>query len=417
MKDVPLRVMVVDDNAANRQVLTMQLTHHGLRVEAVGGAEMALVLMRAQAATGHPYSLVFLDWQMPGKSGLELAREIRSDESLGDTHIVVLSSSSPTENTEQITDLRIDSFLSKPVSEAQILRSIECALSCDYSTDAKDGSGRSVKSTEAVNDRVLSVLVAEDDPTNQKIAQLLLVKMGHAVEFANNGEMAVEIVRRGGFDVVLMDCQMPLMDGYEARRMIRVCGESQVISQIPIIAVTTYAMQSNRLKCLDAGMNDYVSKPIRTEELRQALQRCGLVDVKIDYLSDVKGTDSREREVVNAAQIDILRLLPGINGQSLFPEVVEMFSKEEPVRLEEFSTLLNGRRSADLADGAHKLAGSCATLGATEMGITALALERAAKSEDWNETSKQIDALREGWRRFRSELRKYVFTQDESARG
>jgi PAS domain S-box-containing protein len=250
----------------------------------------------------------------------------------------------------------------------------------------------------------LKLLLAEDNQANQIVAQKLLAKMGHRVDIVDNGVQALERLAHEPYDAVLMDCQMPVLDGYETTRRIRAGAVPGLDVRIPIIALTAYALLDDRLKCLKAGMNDYVSKPVRPENLRAALMRNGLVmDAK---LSTTTAPVASGAVVLDERVLEQLRGLPGRNGPALLPELVAMFGREEPVRLAECERWYNERRSQPLADAAHTLAGSCANLGAHEMRAAALAVEKAAQAAAWEDVSRLLAELHPASRRLHDALKR-----------
>lgn len=250
----------------------------------------------------------------------------------------------------------------------------------------------------------LKLLLAEDNHANQIVAQKLLAKMGHRVDIVGNGVQALERLAQEPYDAVLMDCQMPILDGYETTRRIRSGAVPGLDVRIPIIALTAYALLDDRLKCLKAGMNDYVSKPVRPENLRAALMRNGLVmDSK---LTPAAAPVSPGAAVLDERVLEQLRGLPGRNGPALLPELVAMFGREAPVRLAECEKWYTERRSQPLADAAHTLAGSCANLGAHEMRAAALAVEKAAQAAAWEDVSRLLAELHPASRRLHDALKR-----------
>ncbi|MEO6569114.1 MAG: response regulator, partial [Opitutaceae bacterium] len=254
----------------------------------------------------------------------------------------------------------------------------------------------------------LKLLLAEDNATNQLVAQKLLEKLGHRVDIVGNGLEALERLGKQRYNAVLMDCQMPMLDGYETTRRIRSGEVEGVDPLIPIIALTAHALLDDRLKCLQAGMSDYVSKPVRPDDLRAALNRTGLIVAP-------EAPVSRPDRIGSAAVLDdsvlaAFRGLPGRKGPELIPELVAMFQREEPTLLVECEGLFAARRAELLAEVAHKLAGSCASLGALEMSDAALALEKAASASTWESVPHLLGELRLASRRLHDALSDRKFT-------
>jgi signal transduction histidine kinase/DNA-binding response OmpR family regulator len=264
-----LSVLVVDDSATNRRILSEQLRAWGCRCEvAQGGTEAIEVLRRAVAE--RPFDLVMLDMDMPGLDGTATAQAIRSDAEIRNARIVLLSSLGPEGGREQTRALGLDAWLTKPVRQ-QHLRRVVAEVMGRRPTDLAQASPEPAADPIAA-EMDLRVLVVEDNPVNQKLALRMLERRGITAEVASCGHDAIEAVMRTRYDIVLMDVQMPDMDGYEATAVIR-RREIDADQHVPIIAMTAHAMEGDRERCLAAGMDDYIAKPVRPAELYAALQR------------------------------------------------------------------------------------------------------------------------------------------------
>jgi signal transduction histidine kinase/CheY-like chemotaxis protein len=265
-----ISVLIVDDNANSRRILNGQVTSWGMKsATAADGAE-ALGMLRSAAKVGAPYQAVLLDVMMPEMDGVELARLIKSDPALAAATITLVSSAGPrNEFKERLQGLEIAAWLMKPVRASSLYNSFTNALAdTRVAATAARGAGEPLAGF-AARLPAYRVLLAEDNPINQKVARLLLKKLGLEVDLAANGREAVEAVMRLPYDVVLMDCQMPEMDGYDATREIR--RREAGASHIMIVALTANALSGDREKCRAAGMDGYVSKPVTLEALHRAL--------------------------------------------------------------------------------------------------------------------------------------------------
>jgi PAS domain S-box-containing protein len=263
-----LSVLVVDDNATNRRILEETLAGWEMRPTCVGGGEQALAALDRAHQAGDPFRLVLLDAQMPGMDGFDLARRIRARPELGVATVMMLSSAGQPGSMARRREMGITTHLTKPVRQAELWKAILAALGQQDSSSLvprpsslAEGQGQGT---------TLRILVAEDNPFNQKLARGLLGKEGHELVVVNSGAEAVAALEREAFDVVLMDVQMPEMDGLEATRRIR-AREAELGRHTPILAMTAYAMKGDRERCLAAGMDGYVSKPIRARELFDAI--------------------------------------------------------------------------------------------------------------------------------------------------
>ena len=228
----------------------------------------------------------------------------------------------------------------------------------------------------------LRLLVVEDNQANQLVVKMLLARMGHAVEIAADGEQALARLAEAAFDAVLMDCQMPGLDGYETTRRIRAGTVAGGNPRIPVIALTAYARPEDRAKCLAAGMNDYVSKPLRVAALSAALER------HVTAGSEGRETGDAPEAPSAAVTLDMdlyetARMLPGAKGPSLLPELVALYLRDESERRARIGRLLGERQGVGLAEAAHAMGGNAATFGGLQVQHFALELERAARAADW----------------------------------
>ena len=261
-----LRVLIVDDNATNRRFLLDLLRGRGMVVsEADTGAE-ALRALNAAHSGGAPVELVLLDYQMPGMDGFEVAAAIRTHPDLADTAIVMLTSAGQRGDARRCEELGIRGYLTKPLMPDELVESIRQVRTRHGSAPAPLVTRHSIRESR----RKLAVLLAEDNPVNQRLAVRILEKMGHKVAVAGNGRHALDALEERPFDLILMDVQMPEMDGFEATGRIR-RRESDNGGHIPIIALTAHVMKGDRERCLAAGMDAYVSKPLKIEELTRTI--------------------------------------------------------------------------------------------------------------------------------------------------
>jgi PAS domain S-box-containing protein len=258
-----LPVLVVDDSATNRRILNEMLLHWEMRPTTVNGGEAALGCMMHTAAAGTPFPLVLSDAHMPGIDGFELAERIKRTPQLAGATIMMLSPDDLAEAAARCRELGVAAFVTKPIRQSELIDAILLALGCV--PRGESCAAVHVESTEPPSRR-LHVLLAEDNAVSQRLAARLLEKRGHTVTVANNGREAVAILEKEEFDLVLMDVQMPEMDGFEATAAIRE-REEATGRHIPIIAMTALAMKGDDKRCLQAGMDGYVAKPIQARSL------------------------------------------------------------------------------------------------------------------------------------------------------
>jgi len=266
-----LRVLIVDDNMTNRKILSHQLGSRGMRhVEAESG-KSALALLRSAAQSGEAFDLAILDLMMPGMDGFELARVIKSDPSIAATPLVMLTSYGERGGSTAAQQLGIGAYLAKPIRQAALFECLASVVRTPHTTKAFERlaiSPRVIKVKPASNKLIL---IAEDNVVNQKVAIRQLRKLGYRADAVANGREVLEALARIPYDLVLMDCQMPEMDGYEATAAIR--RYENAPQRTPVIAMTAHALEGDRARCIAAGMDDYVSKPVKPEELQRVLEQ------------------------------------------------------------------------------------------------------------------------------------------------
>ncbi|MBF6571240.1 MAG: response regulator [Candidatus Binataceae bacterium] len=266
------KVLIVDDHASSRQVLSAQTSAWGMDASGAGSAGEALEMLKL-AAVSRPYAVAIIDVMMPEVDGIELARNIKADAALASTAIIFISSAGPRIGFQQrLRGLEVGDWLMKPVPQSSLYQALVKLLGHGQASRGDAGQEHKILAANAVMPmdspagHGLRVLVAEDNLINQKVAQLQLKKFGFDVDLVANGREAVEAVMNGRYDLVLMDCQMPEMDGYEATREIRKREAGRRHTRI--IAMTAHVLPGDREECINAGMDDYISKPVRSATLR-----------------------------------------------------------------------------------------------------------------------------------------------------
>ncbi len=279
-----LRVLVVDDSPTNRLILSEYLASWGcLSVEVSEGGEALSVLDKSVSAQ-QPFDLILLDFKLPRMSGFDLARKIRKKEALKGIPIIVLTSIGRIGDGKSCIDIGIEGYLTKPVKRDEMRRAIESVLGVIKQAAPKTAPKLVTRHTIAEDNRKkVQILLAEDYPTNQQVAMRHLDKAGYQVRLAKNGKEAVEAFKIKHYDLVLMDIEMPVMDGYEATRVIRAmeavfrkeaakAGPADAV-RTPIVAMTAHVMKDYRDKCLQAGMDDYITKPLKRKNLLAMVEK------------------------------------------------------------------------------------------------------------------------------------------------
>jgi signal transduction histidine kinase/CheY-like chemotaxis protein/HAMP domain-containing protein len=384
-----LRLLVVDDNATNRQILREQARSWGMEVEEAVDGAASLQALRAAAGGGWPFEVALLDMQMPGMDGLELARAIRQDRSIRAVRLVLLTSAGIRGTAEEARRAGCQAYLTKPVRQSQLY---DCLATVAGRAAEDTGSAAAAAPlvtrhllAEAAARRRLRVLVAEDNETNQMVAVRMLAALGCRADVAADGQEAVAAVSRIPYDLVLMDCQMPEMDGFEATRVIRRLDPARG-GRVTIVAMTANAMQGDREKCLAAGMDEYVPKPVRKEDLERVVRlvagRRETPAAPRDFAPGDAAPEGAEREAV-AEPIDpvVIAGLRPADGESpkFFNDMIEAFGRDARNRVAVLRRAVREGNVAVLQRAAHSLKGSAGAMGAAGVAEICRRLEETAR--------------------------------------
>ncbi|HEV8201184.1 MAG TPA: response regulator [Candidatus Polarisedimenticolia bacterium] len=366
-----LHLLVVDDNATNRTILAELARSWKMQaVEAPNGAE-GLQRLETAAAGGVPFDLGIFDMQMPGMDGLELARRVRRDPRFAHTRLVMLTSIGMRGAAEESRRAGFAAFLTKPTGASQLF---ECLATVMAGSPHPAGvSPPSLVTRHSLNEARarsrLRILVVDDNDTNRMVAVQMLRRLGWRSEVAANGAEAVEAVKNIRFDAILMDCQMPEMDGYAATRSIRKI-EALAGGHVPIIAMTANALRGDREKCLEAGMDDYLPKPVKIDDLGKALARWTPQEsgsAEDDPAPDespvaVPASSGSADDPLDRAAFHQLEECDRTGGRFI-GTLIAAFEKEAPARIEAMRLAIEKLSPADLSQAAHALKGSAAALG------------------------------------------------------
>ena len=381
-----LPVLVVDDNGTNRRILHEMLSSWEFAPSTCSGAEEAMQSLEQAAEAGKPFRLIVLDLMMPHVDGLELAERIRANEKAGTPEIIVLSSAGRPPRGDRIKALSISRYLTKPVKQSDLLDAI---------TESMGVATRDDSTTEEFGDidskriPVMKILLAEDGRVNQVVAVNLLERRGHSVAVANNGALAVEAVAKKRYDAVLMDVQMPEMNGYEATQAIRK-KEEETGDHIPIIAMTANAMKGDREKCLESGMDDYIAKPVRPEELFRVLESYASKDSK---MIDKGGDISVAADVSKKATFQAEKFRATIQDKDLMIELIHIFKEDTPGMLDKISESLEAEDLENLDRASHALKGQLGNYEAPVAYEAASALNQAAREGNVSEARRLHTSL------------------------
>ncbi|MBI1372431.1 MAG: response regulator [Phycisphaera sp.] len=403
-----VRLLLADDSVTNRRILKQLVENWGMAPTVVADGAAALAELTRAAEAGDPYPLALLDAMMPGMDGFDLARRIKDTPNLRGTRLIMLSSAHRFADTASLAQVGIRRYLIKPVKQSELFDAIAETLELQAPTSHETGRDAAVRS--------LNILLVEDGVTNQVVATHLLEREGHRVSVAGNGRQALAALRGATrYDVVLMDVQMPEMDGLEATRRIRV-AERQTGEHVPIIAMTAHAMAGDRERCIDAGMDDYLSKPIRRDTLRDALARSVTSEPDDptnttrgdrDRSTSGTGRDDRDGDGDGAVLYDLNEVLDRTgDDHGLLTEIVELFAKESEAVSDDLRRAVQDGDTESVHRLVHRLAGSLGIFGSKEAEAVSRSIE--ADEHAVVEHPESIEHLLDLLRRLIPQLRQLV---------
>jgi PAS domain S-box-containing protein len=394
------RALVVDDNATNRRIVHEILSNWGMLCTAAAGAEQGFALLQQAAADELPFRIVITDVNMPAVDGFTLIQWIRRDPRLADTLVIVLTSGGRPEDYAKCERLRVIAHLMKPIKQSELFDVMVSALGVTATEDAVEPPE---KAPADVPLAPLRILLAEDSPFNQKLAIGLLEKYGHHVTVVDDGTKAVARVRQQPFDLVLMDVQMPHMDGLEATATIRQ-QEQETERHIPIIAMTAHAMKGDRERCLEAGMDGYLSKPIYAQELLRTIASV-LSGQPSTPLSEL-ATTSR---VPESPTVNWQTALGTVDGRSdLLNELIEVFLVEASDLIPGIRSAIERQDTAQLRLLAHRLKGCLRYFGADQLSELAFQLETLGRQGTTLGARERFQQLESDLHRLLAELREHL---------
>lgn len=401
-----VRVLVVDDNAVNRRLLEEQLMQMSMSVTLAMDADEAVARLRGALADAEPFGLALLDHHMPEVDGEELGRIILSDKELSQTPLILLTSGGQRGDGQRFKDLGFSGYLTKPVHSETLRRTMAGVLGLKQ--EQRDAAifltsyhipNPEWGSTEYKKQfKGQRIILAEDNLVNQKVACTLLDRLGLKVTAVDNGKRAIDEWRRNGCDLILMDCHMPEMDGYRATENIRQI-EGETGEHVPIIALTANAMEADRKRCIDSGMDDYVSKPFKQRLLITVLQRWLTVGSGGPILQDEDaglpaGSDDGDEERLGVIDKSVLDGLRDLMGKE-FSVLIEAYKEDTAEFVKVLRDACDRDDHAALQVPAHSMKSSSANIGAMRLSALAKKLEDQVRSDTLEDVEQQILAIEE----------------------
>jgi two-component system, sensor histidine kinase and response regulator len=379
-----LRVLIVDPNNTRRELIREWITNWKMQAEPVDNGTDAMASLKRATEKGAPFSLAVLDYNMTESDGLSLATCIKSDPKTASTRVILLNSLACNISSESLSAAGIDETLSKPVRQSRMFDCIATVMSNKHEqagTEKMSNRKPTGSNLPAASASAPRILLAEDNIINQTVALGQLEQLGYTADVANNGCQVLDELENKSYDIILMDCQMPAMDGYEATRRIRATEISRAesgksVTPVYIIAMTAHAMQGDREKCLAAGMNDYISKPVDEDQLRTALKRC--------QDSKARAEDPKSNDAVPPSKIVDVNWLSKITrgNAAKTREIVDLYLKQSIELMAALESAVAAGSTDEIQQVAHKFGGSSSTCGMVGIAVPLQQLEEMARENN-----------------------------------
>ncbi|MDB5336093.1 MAG: barA 2 [Planctomycetaceae bacterium] len=401
LRNVP--VLVVDDNATNRQILFEVLRQWQMKPVLVASGRDAIVEMQRAKHAGESFPLVLTDCHMPEMDGFTLSELIHADPELSGATIMMLTSGVRKGAHERCRELGIQATLLKPIKQSELKLAIVNALAGLTRSDVPVQQESSLFAEDrGGNHRVLKILLAEDNPVNQKVVLRTLEKRGHQIQLAVNGRIAVEASAVDEFDVILMDVQMPEMDGLTATRTIRLREQETGGRHIPIIAMTAHAMKGDQERCLGAGMDDYLTKPIKFSDLFDLLEKWSAL------AAPQPSVESVPTPVPSSMFNESVALEMVAGDATTLQEIADLFLQDCPSLISQISQAITAEDSATLVSSAHLLKGSAGYFGSSVAAESAAKLEQLGRAEEFTPAADVYAELEQQVSQLTTELAEFL---------
>lgn len=404
------RVLIVDDNATNCGVLHNQVIAWGMRNGTAADGRQALEMLRIAAAENEAYDIALLDWHMPVMDGIELARCIHADPRLRQTRLIMLSSTGFYEAAEQASDSSVYCYLTKPVRQASLY---ECL--CRVATASDNFHTKSNTGLPAEENPILllnkHILLAEDNPVNQQVVLNMLELLGCRVDIAGNGYEAVKAASQSRFDLILMDCQMPQMDGFTAVRRIREQESSMDDAyRVPIVALTANVQKGVKEECMAAGMDDYLSKPFTKKQLYSILTSISNTEHSTLQRVDQSAGKMKpvDKMVINTSALESIRELQQPGKPDILSKLIGIYLNSAPPIFSDICKSLAANDSQSLRLAAHTLKSSSLNLGAAKLASSCLELEKMACSGQLQNAPDIVHRLDDEFNQVQQSLQSYL---------
>jgi signal transduction histidine kinase/DNA-binding response OmpR family regulator len=404
------RVLIVDDNPAHRRIMHLYLESWKMPHSEAGDGRSALKLMHEAVKEEKPFDLVLVDMKMPELDGEALGKAIKSDEALRNAALILVTAVGVRGDSQRLQDIGFAGYFSKPIKQSQLYDSIVAVLGCKTGTQPPATTMITQHSLAEFKHKKIRILLAEDNPMNQEVARRTLKKLGYHTDVANDGVEAVEAFKQSHYDLILMDVQMPRMSGFEATQCIRE-QEAEMGSRIPIIAITAHALKGDRERCIEAGMDDYLTKPIDPPKVREIIDHWTQGSEKANNAPISAHKDGEEHAAHtledNHPPVDLEKLRMLIDGDDdIEKKLIHIFLKDTTEHAQILHDFVTSGSCQGIAEESHRIKGACSQIGAAKLGAIALQLETQGKNEELDGAMDAMHAFNDEYGRVAQYLRK-----------
>ena len=404
-----LNTLIVDNHKTNRKLLKSHLSYWNCKITEAEDGIKALEKLKQASTEEHIYDLVIINKKLPGIDGKTLAKAIKKDAALKNIPLVILTSVLQNDDLQDYKNQGFSSFLKKPIKVMQMQQALLQAIG-NNEINKTDQEKISKKQSSKKRFKDLKILIVEDNVVNQQVTENMLLKIGCHSKIAENGYEAIEIMKKQEFDLILMDIQMPVMDGLTATQTIRSKSSDVLQHDLPIIAMTAHALRGHREKCLQAGMNDFLTKPLSLNQLSEAIEKVGFKSLINDQETIVSQKDSKKTEVSKKpspkaqkkntesdSQIfDRNSLMDRVGGnEKILQSIVQLFLNETPKQLKELEKKLSEADLKEATNISHSLKGSSGNFGAVQMRDSAYLLEKLCRDNHLQQAKNVFKELKE----------------------
>ncbi|MCP3890239.1 MAG: response regulator [Desulfobulbaceae bacterium] len=410
-KLIGVRALIVDDNATNREILVRQTSAWKMDTESASSGREGLAKLRTAQQNGTPFELAILDMQMPSMDGLEVAHQIQSDSKICDVKMVMLTSIGLRGDAQLVKQSGISAYLTKPTRQSDLYASLVTVIGEEIECEVPQLVNHYSIAENRRNQLDIHVLVVEDNQTNQEVVASIIKKLKYRVSIVSNGKEAVEAVSENSYNLIFMDCQMPVMDGYQATAYIRSLEDAKGgENYTPIIALTANALEGDREKCLTAGMDDYLTKPFKQEEIRKKIDKWSTVasslipETEDTHIPQPPVKKKEESSPVDSTVLDSLRVLQ-IEGQpDIIKKITDTYLRSSEVLVTTLRQAVINRNFAVVQNSAHSLKSSSAQVGGMKLSELCAELEIYCKETKYYNVESLASAIEDEFMRVKNAL-------------